>query len=238
MPTLRSGVAPAVGLSLVRQISFDARGGREIQADVQRVHCVKSDRIYEKERNGNGQHEKPTTPDRQSGEDDEGPALTDGLRRARRTPEIMRELEDEELLRANSRVATKEPRSPLCRHIESRTSQREPGYDEQHEGNLDRKQTTGHLLYPAGRSSSFCGAVGKISTPGGPDLMGNSGHSGKSVDCDPTLLEHEVSLFTLTVLIGVEFHSFGAVHVAVQLRAECEYGTAWGCFWPAALKGS
>ncbi|KAJ6595263.1 hypothetical protein DFH09DRAFT_1073082 [Mycena vulgaris] len=93
MPTLRSGVAPAVGLSLVRQhgpkkqitpssmqqrsFRVDARGGREVQADMQRVHCFKSDRIYEKEREANGQEyprEKPATPDMQSGEDDEGPA--------------------------------------------------------------------------------------------------------------------------------------------------------------------
>ncbi|KAJ6504926.1 hypothetical protein DFH09DRAFT_1101718 [Mycena vulgaris] len=45
--------------------------------------------------------------------------------------------------------------------------------------------------------------------------------------------------FEARVSIGVKFHSFegGAVHVAVQLRAECENGTAWGCFW-ALLRSS
>ncbi|KAJ6521065.1 hypothetical protein DFH09DRAFT_1098008 [Mycena vulgaris] len=179
MPTLRSGVAQAVGLSLVRQTGPS-----------ESMHVV-----------------------------------------VEKLEEIVRELEDKRNCCVQIRGLRGRSREALL-HIDGRTSQRGPGYDEQRERNLDRKQTTARLLYSAGRSSSFCSAVGKIST------ACRTGFNGK-LRTQWDICGLRTNAFEARVPIGVKFHSFegGAVHVAVQLRAECENGTAWGCFW-ALLRSS
>ncbi|KAJ6565843.1 hypothetical protein DFH09DRAFT_1472581 [Mycena vulgaris] len=201
MPTLRSGVAQAVGLSL-GFFRVDARDGREIQADVQRVHCFKSDRIYEKERDENGQEyprEKPATPDMQSGEDDEGPAD-----------------------------------SPRVCEGGGRSSRVEPAREDQ-----DTTNSVRGILIESKRQPVFYRSAAQWERY---PLLGNSacrtGFNGK-LRTQWEICGLRTNTFEARVPIGVKFHSFegGAVHVAVQLRAECENGTAWGCFW-ALLRSS
>ncbi|KAJ6533271.1 hypothetical protein DFH09DRAFT_1092506 [Mycena vulgaris] len=179
MPTLRSGVSPGVGLSLVRQIDPSMDAGVEKSRQTCN-ECIVSRVTEYTKRNIMGMASMKNLSPRTGSQ-------TQAVEPAR---------EDQDTTNSMRAVMIGSKRQPIF-YIQLAAVHHSAAQWERYPllANSDRIWTN--------------------STPDGADLTGNSGHSGKSVDCDPTLLEHELWGCGQSVNMGLHGDAFGLMHSSV-----------------------